>query len=105
WAFARSSPRLHAWVQRMPLLRTALGEAERFEREGTMRAPVKVFALVMAWSSLALTSYLTGGAGIAFWAVVALVLTGTAFLIWIPTAKMAPPDPDVAPPVASKPRE
>ena len=36
WAFARSSDRLYAWLQRVPLLQAALVEAHRFEQRPNM---------------------------------------------------------------------
>ncbi len=86
WAFARSSPRLHAWLRRMPLLQTALREADRFSERRAMRMRVKLFALVMAWLSVAMTTWL---ADFTFTPVVIVVATAaiaaTIFTIWIPT--------------------
>lgn len=61
WAFARSSERLHNWLMRVPLLKTALVEAERFEEKRAIRPAVKIFALATAWASFAVTVYLSAG--------------------------------------------
>lgn len=57
WAFARSSARFHAWLYRIPILQSALREAERFEQHRTMRRGVKHFALAMVLTSLTVSIY------------------------------------------------
>ncbi len=54
WAFSRSSPRLHAWVKRIPLFREALVHAERYQAERTISKGVKLVAVSCAWASVAL---------------------------------------------------
>ncbi len=36
WAFSKSSQRLHSWLMKIPVLRTAIVEAQRFQDEGTV---------------------------------------------------------------------
>lgn len=51
WAFSRSSDRLAAWFQQIPLLRGAIELAERFQRERTLPRWVRIFAPIVATSS------------------------------------------------------
>ena len=86
WAFARSSPRLHGWLQRIPLLRSALVEAQRFEERRAIRLPIKLVAVGSAWGSALLTGVATGAERPILLGVVALAAVGaTAFMSWIPT--------------------
>ena len=86
WAFARSSERLHAWLMRVPLLQTALVEAQRFEEKRAMRPAVKIGALAMAWASVAGTAYLSGDATSTTTLVVATAaLAATLVVIVVPT--------------------
>ena len=55
WAFARSSPRLHGVLHRIPLLRSALIEAKRFEERRAIRISIKRVAVGFAWASVLLT--------------------------------------------------
>lgn len=59
WAFSQSSPRLHAWLTRLPILKTALAEAERFSREGTIAPRVKFISQASAWASVLLVAVAT----------------------------------------------
>lgn len=58
WAFSRSSQRLHSMLRRIPVLKNALREAERFQREGTVVMSAKIVSQVCAWSSFILLSVL-----------------------------------------------
>lgn len=58
WVFSRSSQRLHAILMRIPVLKNALREAERFQREGTVPMGTKIVSQVCAWSSFILLSVL-----------------------------------------------
>lgn len=86
WAFARSSDRLYGWLERIPLLRSALAEAHRFEQRRAIRMPVKIFAVSVAWT-MALVTGLTFGPErpILFAVIIAAVLSGTIFMYVIPT--------------------
>ncbi|MEQ1695481.1 MAG: YbaN family protein [Hyphomicrobiaceae bacterium] len=86
WAFARSSPRLHAALERIPLLRQGLAEAHRFEQRRAIRLPIKLMAMAMAWGSVAVTIYFGGVERV--WLIAGVVLaalSGTVAMIWIPT--------------------
>ena len=88
WAFARSSETLYSRVQHVPLLRSALAEAHRFERERAIRAPVKITALSFAWGSVLLTAATTGGSRPILLSLVAMAAAaGTFFMWWIPTQR------------------
>jgi uncharacterized membrane protein YbaN (DUF454 family) len=86
WAFARSSPRLHGWLRTMPLMQSALREAERFEQERSMHWRVKLFAFTMAWGSAALTAFVWAPERPMLIMIVAgVALAGTIFLISVRT--------------------
>lgn len=88
WAFARSSERLHQWLLRIPLLRSALAEARRFETDGSVRPSVKVTALSFAWGSVLVCAATTGGRSpILLWLLAAAAAAGSVFMWWIPTAR------------------
>lgn len=88
WAFARSSDRLLAWLERLPLLRGALVEARRFEERRTIRPGVKLVALAMAWGSVAATALATGlSQPVLLGCVVAAALGGTLAMWWYPTER------------------
>jgi uncharacterized membrane protein YbaN (DUF454 family) len=88
WAFARSSESLHRWLERIPLLGSALAEARRFEARGTVRAPVKVTALSFAWGSVLLLLATTGGTRPILLALLVLAAaSGTLFMWWVPTER------------------
>lgn len=86
WAFARSSQRLHDWLVRVPLLQTALVEARRFEEKRAMRPAVKIIAFVMAWASVAVTTFLADGQKPTLLAiVVAAAILATLVVVFVPT--------------------
>jgi len=86
WAFARSSQRLHAWLHRIPLLKSALAEAQRFEDRRAIRLPVKLVAIGFSWASV-LAMWLFAGFDrpLLLASVAAAAIAGTAFMAWIPT--------------------
>lgn len=84
WAFARSSDRLYAWLQTVPLLQTALGEARRFEEKRAVHPAVKLTAVLVAWSSVLVLALTTHSTGLVI-AVGSAAAAGTAFMWWIPT--------------------
>lgn len=59
WAFSRSSQRLHAWLTRIPILKQAVAETQRFQREGTIAPRVKLISQGSAWLSCVAVSLLT----------------------------------------------
>ncbi len=86
WAFARSSQRLYGALQRIPLLRSAIAEANRFEERRAIRLPIKLVAVSFAWGSAIATALLAGEARPALTIAVAIAaLAATAFMWWIPT--------------------
>lgn len=86
WAFAKSSERLTRWLERVPILQSALIEARRFEERRAVRPSVKLTALAFAWASAALTTYWTGTLLAALPIVVTIAaLSATAFMLWIPS--------------------
>lgn len=88
WAFARSSERLLQQLERVPLLRTALVEARRFEERRTIRPGVKLTALACAWGSVLLTALAFGAARPGLLGAVAVAaLGGTIAMWWFPTER------------------
>jgi uncharacterized membrane protein YbaN (DUF454 family) len=86
WAFARSSDRLYAWIQRVPLLQAALIEAHRFEQKGAIRPGVKYLAFAMAWASVVFTVVTAGRTHPVLLSLVTLAaIAGTIFILWVPT--------------------
>ena len=86
WAFARSSDRLHAWIQRVPLLQAALVEARRFEQKGAIRPAVKYLAMGMGWASVVFTGLTVGRSHPVLFSLVTLAaIAGTIFILWVPT--------------------
>lgn len=86
WAFARSSGMLYRWLNRIPLLRHALAEAQRFEERRAIRLPIKLIAVSFSWGSVLMTWVATGSARpILLGVVAAAALSATAFMIWVPT--------------------
>ncbi|WP_072392836.1 YbaN family protein [Hyphomicrobium sp. CS1GBMeth3] len=84
WAFARSSARLLAWLESLPLLRHALIEAQRFEERRTIRLGVKLTAIATAWGSVLFTALATGNP-VLISIVAAAALGGTFAMWWYPT--------------------
>lgn len=88
WAFARSSARLLALLESLPLFRAALVEARRFEERRTIRPEVKLTALVCAWGSVLFTAVAFGVARpILLGAVALAALGGTVAMWWFPTER------------------
>lgn len=57
WAFSHSSDQLHQWLLKIPILRPALQEAHRFQRERTLDIRIKIIAQACAWASLVVVSF------------------------------------------------
>ena len=88
WAFGRSSAALYDGLQRIPLLGSALAEADRFERKRAVRASVKVTALSIAWGSVAVTAVTTGARNPMLLSFVVMAAAGgTLFMWWVPTER------------------
>jgi uncharacterized membrane protein YbaN (DUF454 family) len=86
WSFSKSSERLHAWVGSLPVLRQALTEAERFERERSIDWRIKVIATGSAWVSALAVGIISKNMLLTAF-VVASALSCTAFMLYIPTRK------------------
>lgn len=59
WAFSAASPRLYQWFTKIPLLKNALREAQRFQHEGTIDPRVKLISQSCSWISFAGTALFT----------------------------------------------
>ena len=81
-AFARSSERLLAWLEQLPLLREALAEARRFEERRTIRREVKLFAVTMAWGSVLLTGLASSFSNPILLGIVGAAALGGSFAMW-----------------------
>ena len=89
WAFSNSSQRLHAWLLKVPILKHALREAHRFQREGTVDKRAKLVSQGCAWLSFI-------GVSIVFhnlWLSVVvglLAVSCSAFMYSVPTSQKLP---------------
>jgi len=91
WAFARSSDRMTRRLEQIPILKSALAEAHRFERRRSVRLRVKLTAMAFAWTSVVVTGLsVVSLASPVFLTVVAAALLATVFMTTIPTDR----DPD-----------
>lgn len=86
WAFSRSSQRLHRWLVKLPVLKQAIYEAERFQRDGTVDQRVKVISQGCSWVSFVAVALLSRNL-IASLIVLALAISCSAFMWWVPTAR------------------
>lgn len=86
WAFARSSRRLTLWIERVPILQSALREARRFEERRTLRPAVKLLALALAWGTLMFVAWWKRSLTEPLVGIMALgVIAGTVTMMLIPT--------------------
>lgn len=89
WAFSNSSQHLHRWLTRIPILKMAIKEAQRFQKEGTVDVRAKFISLFCSWLSFVAVT-------IAFQSILISIIVGllalscSAFMYWVPTAKTAP---------------
>ena len=51
WAFSNASDRLHSWFIRLPILRSALTEARKYQQEKTIALSAKLISQISAWGS------------------------------------------------------
>ena len=92
WAFSRSSERLTRWLESIPILRTALKEARRFEERRAVRPEVKRVAVGFAWGSAGVTALVAQSVMNPLVISVALAAVGaTVVMILIPTDREPPP--------------
>lgn len=88
WAFSHSSKRLYRWLTRIPLLKQAVQEAHRFQREGTLSPRIKLISQGSAWLSFAIVSFLTRSLTLAI--ILGLTaLSCSVFMYLVPTTKAA----------------
>lgn len=86
WAFSHSSQRLHGWLLRVPVLKIAIAEAHRFQREGTVPRSAKIVSQTCSWLSFI-------GVTIAFQNITISVVVGllalscSVFMFLVPTAQ------------------
>lgn len=93
WAFSRSSERLTRWLERIPVLQTALKEARRFEERRAIRPAVKIIAVSFAWGSAVLTALLSQTLTSPLVISIGLAaMAATVFMLWIPTDREPPED-------------
>lgn len=86
WAFSRSSERLTAILHSVPILKSALVEAHRFEQRRTIRPGVKFVAVGTAWASL-IGTILAGGRPMLVAIVAAAALSASFVMWWYPTER------------------
>lgn len=84
WAFSRSSVRLSLWLRRIPLLRSAIEAADRYERERTLPLHIKVIAQSAAWTAIPLMFFLTRSVALTA-VVIAAAIGCTVFMSLTPT--------------------
>ncbi|HCH34830.1 MAG: hypothetical protein UY35_C0005G0105 [Candidatus Saccharibacteria bacterium GW2011_GWC2_48_9] len=86
WAFSKSSKRLYRWFTRIPLLKLAIRESHRFQREGTLAPRVKFISQGSAWLSFAIVTALTQNMVLAL--ILALVaLSCSVFMYIVPSSQ------------------
>lgn len=88
WAFSNSSETLHRWLTKIPVLKHAVKEAERFQKEGTVDARVKVVSQSCSWVSFIGVALLTQNL-IASVAVFLLALSCSIFMWWVPSKQVS----------------
>lgn len=86
WAFSKSSVKLYGWVSGLPILKHALGEAERYERERTIDWRVKLIAMGSAWTSTIAVTFLLQNVIISLF-VAGSALACTVFMLYTPTRR------------------
>lgn len=84
WAFSQSSPRLSAWLRRIPLLRQAIEAADNYQRERTLPMRVKVIAQSFAWSAVPIVFLITRSLWVTA-AVTIAAISCTVFMMLTPT--------------------
>lgn len=88
WAFSKSNQHLYRWLRSVPILKQALREAERFEREKTIDWRVKLIAVGSAWISTLVVGIMSKSVILTVF-VAASALACTAFMAYIPTKQLA----------------
>lgn len=86
WAFSQSSKRLHDWLVHIPILKSAIKEAQRFQREGTVDKRAKFISQACSWLSFI-------GVTLALQSVVVSLIVGvlaiscSVFMYLVPTSQ------------------
>jgi len=88
WALSQSSERMHAWLLKLPVLKVAIKEANRFQEEGTVDRRVKLVSQTCSWISFVGVALLTQNL-IASVAVFLLATSCSVFMWWVPTTQYA----------------
>lgn len=86
WAFSNSSKRLHSWLMHVPILKTAVNEAKRFQREGTVDRRAKFISQACSWLSF-IGVTITLRSVVASLIVGALAISCSVFMYIVPTAQ------------------
>jgi uncharacterized membrane protein YbaN (DUF454 family) len=86
WAFSNTSETLHKWFIRLPILRSALIEAKKFQQEKTIALSAKIISQVSAWGSSLMLILLTRNFIIGIMSV-ALAASCSIFMLFTPTRK------------------
>ena len=84
WAFSKSNPALGAKLEKVPILRQAISEAHRFERERSVAWQVKVVSMSSAWVSTVLFGLLTHNV-LGTIVLATIAVSCSAFMLYIPT--------------------
>lgn len=86
WAFAKSSQRMHEWLHRIPVLRTALDQAHEFQEYRAVRISAKIIAQSFAWGSFVIVFFISGQEDFILRLIVFLAaVTCSVFMFLIPT--------------------
>lgn len=85
WAFSRSSPRLHSWLSHLPLLKHALNEAHRYEKERTIAPVTKIISQSSAWVSAIAVTLVTRSVWLSL-LLITLALACSIFMYYTPSA-------------------
>ena len=83
WTFGKSSAKLQRWLLKMPLLSTAVREAELYEKYRTVTIKAKVISQTSAWGSVVLV-WLVSRSLLVTIIVASLAATCTAFMLRTP---------------------
>jgi uncharacterized membrane protein YbaN (DUF454 family) len=86
WAFAQSSQKMHEWLHKIPILRTALDQAHEFQEHRAVRMRAKIIAQLFAWGSFVLIFFISGPGDFVLRLVVFLAAVScSVFMFLIPT--------------------
>lgn len=86
WAFSNSSNKLHNWLLRIPILKHAVSEARRFQKEGTVDIRAKFISQLCSWLSFVFVTVFLQNFVVSL-VVGLLALSCSVFMYTVPTAK------------------